>query len=279
MVRRMRLSQRALRVLIGLCLIAAVATAVALNLPGGDSNSAFGGDPLPTLFPDSQVRIVEGIVAPAQARALRDANRWLRTHPTRDDAAFENFALSSVGKPPTGVAQQRELALLHRIAASKTQAGVAAAAWLETHGKKDIWKLYRKQYQELVSPAAGDHAKKVLKDAYALANALATEGKADFARPSPYITDPSLHAANQSRFAKKFSYPAKHALISYALAGILTRFEPHRAGEYRWMADEIAYSRMYAGGHYPSDLAAGAYLGTLLEQYELRAAAVPAGKG
>jgi hypothetical protein len=275
MVKRTRLKQRAVRGLIVLALVAVAAAAALLNLPTGDSggsqNADLGGQPLPQLFPDARIAIVDRIVAPAQARAMRDANRWLSAHPTRDDAAFVNFALSSVGRPPSGAAQRRELAMLHRIDANRTPAGVAASVWLEAHGKKDIWKLYRHQYQDQVSPAVGDHAKAVFKATYALANQLATDGKAHFARPSPYIADPSLHALNQSRFTKKFSYPAKHSLISFALAALMTHYEPHRAAEYRWMADEISYSRMYAGGHYPSDIAAGAYLGTLLEQYELHA--------
>lgn len=35
---------------------------------------------------------------------------------------------------------------------------------------------------------------------------------------------------------------------------VLGHFEPHRAGEYRWMVNEIDYSRLYGGGHYLSDV-------------------------
>jgi hypothetical protein len=273
MVKQTRLGQRTVRVLIGLAITAAVAAAIILNLPAGgsDANPDLGGEPLPTLFPDAQIAVVDSIVAPAQARANRDIGRWLSSHPARDDRAFLNFALSSVGRPPRGGAQQREIAQLHSIDADRTATGIAAATWLEAHGKKDIWKLYRKQYQQLVPTATGDQAKQVFKATYSLANELAATGKTHFARPSPYIVDPSLHALNQSRFKKKFSYPAKHTLISFALAGVLAHYEPHRAAEYRWMAEEISFSRLYAGGHYPSDIAAGAYLGTLLERYELHA--------
>ena len=38
------------------------------------------------------------------------------------------------------------------------------------------------------------------------------------------------------------------------------------------MADEIANSRMYAGGHYLSALTAGAFIGTLIGDYERRKA-------
>jgi hypothetical protein len=39
---------------------------------------------------------------------------------------------------------------------------------------------------------------------------------------------------------------------------------------YRWMADEIDFSRLYAGGHYLSDLTVGAFLGTAIGDFELR---------
>jgi len=110
-----------------------------------------------------------------------------------------------------------------------------------------------------------------------LANKIETQGKRRFARNSPYIVDPSLHALNQKRFAKKFSYPSKHSVLSAALSRVLGHYEPHRRGEYRWMTDEVSFSRLYAGGHYPSDIAAGAYLGDLVGLYEL-ALTPPAGR-
>jgi hypothetical protein len=264
---------RRVRAAIALVLVALVAAAIVLNLPGG-ANSGSGKDlPIPPLLPDARVKMVDAIVAPAEARARRDANAWLAQHPARDDKAFVSFALAHVGKPPTGAAEARELAMLHRIDAHRTPTGIAAAKWLEAHGKKDVWKLYRKQYQDQVAPATAARVKAQWKATYKLAKLLAADGKVRFARPSPYIVDPTLHGLNQTRFGgtKKFSYPAKHALISFALGQLLAHYEPHRASEYRWMADEVSFSRMYAGGHYPSDVAAGAYLGTLIEQYELRA--------
>lgn len=277
-----RLGRRTVRILMGLVVVGLGAAAVVLNLPSGAKGGPLGGQPLPALFADSRLSLVDALVEPAQARARRDATRWLATHPARDDAAFAAFALNSVGPPPRDAAQQHELAVLHRVDARRTPAGVTAANWLEAHGKKDVWKLYLKQYGQFVGKPALMPKKTLFKATYKLANLVAKQGKARFARPSPYITDPTLHAINQKRFAKKFSYPATHAVISFALAPLLSRYEPHRAAEYRWMADEISYSRMYAGGHYPSDVAAGAYLGTLISQYELHASAppvVPTGKG
>lgn len=246
------------------------AAAAVLNWPSdGGGGGPLGGEPQPELYADSRLRLVARLVAPAEARARRDARQWLARHPGRDDRAFEAFALRQVGPPPDAAEQRRELATLHALGARRTPAGMAAAQWLEAHGRKDIWKLYLKQYRQLADKRTGKEAKALFRATYDLADALAGDAKTRFGRPSPYITDPSLNALNQGKFTKKVSYPARHAVTSFALAAILTSREPHRGPEYRWMAKEIAYSRLYAGGHYPSDVAAGAYLGTLVGEYEL----------
>lgn len=274
MPRSRRLDARGVRALILLVLIGLGIAALVLNLPSSSSaaknSGPLKGEPVPALFPDARLGTIEALVAPAQARARRDIIRYLTQFPGRNDPVFAQFALNEVGAPPAGAAQAGELRMLHEIDAGRTTAGITAATWLEAHGKHDIWKLYLKQFAQQAGKPAASRAKEVFTMSYLLANALAKTGKARFARPSPYITDPTLHALNQQRFAKKFSYPAKHAVIAFALAPLLTRLEPHRAAEYRWMADEIAYSRLYAGGHYPSDIAAGAYLGTLVSEYERR---------
>jgi len=75
-------------------LVALGGAALALNFPfGSDQEGPFKGQPLPELFPDSRLGLVEKLVAPAQARARRDVERYLATNPVRDDRAFAAFAL------------------------------------------------------------------------------------------------------------------------------------------------------------------------------------------
>ncbi|NUT54604.1 MAG: phosphatase PAP2 family protein [Thermoleophilia bacterium] len=271
MPRTPRLGRRAVKTLLVASFLAIALLALALNTVlagGGDAGGPFDGRAMPTLYPDSVLPVVSRLTAPAERRADAAAHKWLASHPVRDDVAFANYAVGAVGRPPGGDAQQRELAQLHRIDSSRTAAGAATANWLELHGKKDVWKLFLKQYRESVPNAAGDQAKTTFKATYALAKTVVDAAKNKYARPSPYITDPSLHALTQSRFTKKYSYPSKHAVISFAEATYLTRLEPHRGSEYEWMADEISYSRLYAGGHYPSDISAGVFLGRMIADYE-----------
>ena len=274
MRRRPRLGSRAVKALLVATLAAVAGLTLALNtvLASNDTGGGpFGGEPMPTLYPDSALTVVSRIVPVAQRRADAAARAWIVRHPVRDDAAFANYAVAAVGAPPSGAAQKRELAELHRIDAGRTATDAAVSTWLELHGKKDVWKLYLKQYRQQVAPPTGDGAKAAFKRTYALAKTIEDAAKAKYARLSPYVVDPSLHAVNQTRFTKKYSYPSKHAVIAFAESALLSHLEPHRAGEFNWMAEEIAYSRLYAGGHYPSDVAAGVFLGRLIADYELRA--------
>jgi hypothetical protein len=240
----------------------------------GDAGGAFKGSPVPPLFDDAQIAVVDGPLRSARARGHRAAAIWLDAHPLASEAEFAAWAQTAVGPPPGGRAQAGELAQLKALAASRTPAGTAAARWLESHGKKQPWKLFRKQAKPFLSPARSKAAKKALADALELGGKLQATAKARYGRPSPYQADPSIRALNQARFTgrKRQSYPSKHMVLAGAALALLEPLEPHRSDELRWMADEVAFSRMYAGGHYPSDLSAGMFLGTLIGDYERRKA-------
>lgn len=264
----------ALAVKIGMVfvLLAVGAGALALHANGsGGKKQPFDGQPPPTLYSSAQVAQVDAPVQAAVARAHRETAAWLAQHPLRDDAAFAAWAQRAMGSPPGAARQRAELAMLHRLATARSTAGVAAATWLEQHGKKQVWKLYGHQYRDFAPSAPGKREKQAMKAALKLGAALQASAKDRFARPSPYVTDPSVNALNQAKFKgqTRLSYPSKHAVLAAAAVAVLRHYEPAREPEYRWMADEIDFSRLYAGGHYLSDLTAGAFLGTAIGDYEL----------
>ncbi len=57
------------------------------------------------------------------------------------------------------------------------------------------------------------------------------------------------------------SFPSGHAANAFAAAVVLSRFATAPALAWWVLAGTIAYSRLYLGVHYPSDVAAGALVG------------------
>lgn len=61
-----------------------------------------------------------------------------------------------------------------------------------------------------------------------------------------------------------YSFPSGHATVSFACAAILTFALPRLVVPFYALAALIAFSRVYVGVHYPSDVVVGAVLGTLI---------------
>lgn len=58
-----------------------------------------------------------------------------------------------------------------------------------------------------------------------------------------------------------FSFPSGHATIAFAMAAVLTSYEPKYAWLFYALACCISLSRVFLGAHYPLDIIAGGVLG------------------
>ncbi|MEN9611004.1 MAG: hypothetical protein RLZZ628_1818 [Bacteroidota bacterium] len=79
-------------------------------------------------------------------------------------------------------------------------------------------------------------------------------------RTRPYITYPDL---NEKGLESTASFPSGHSSVAFQTATSLTLNFPRwevAVPAYLW-ASTVAYSRMYMGVHYPSDVLCGALLG------------------
>jgi len=64
------------------------------------------------------------------------------------------------------------------------------------------------------------------------------------------------------------SYPSGHASNAFASAGILAAL-PNGDPLASEMAAQVAFGRVYAAAHFPSDIAAGAFIGTAAATFTL----------
>jgi undecaprenyl-diphosphatase len=84
--------------------------------------------------------------------------------------------------------------------------------------------------------------------------------KRSIGRPRPFDRCPDIRAC--ARALDQFSFPSGHTLHAFAFLTICTWYFPVAAFALVPMVVLIAVSRVALGLHYPSDVAAGAVLGT-----------------
>jgi undecaprenyl-diphosphatase len=83
-------------------------------------------------------------------------------------------------------------------------------------------------------------------------------------RPRPRLADQGIAGWGPSFQSGHDSLPSGHALSSFAMAAVLSAFYP--AGQWAWysLAALVAFTRIYIGAHFASDVFVGAVLGVLI---------------
>ena len=227
-------------------------------------------DPPPALFESATVAPLESRVAAQTPRAHALMRQWWRDHGrARHDAAFTAWLKQTLPGPPSHAERTAEVGDVQQLAATRTAAGVRASTWLEAHGKKDVWKLYAHDQAELLPAAAGDARKQSVKDLLSLSKTVADALGTRYRQSAPYVLHPALrpdHVVASGQVCP-CSYPSRHAAAAAAATTYLSAREPHRATDYRWMASQVDWSRVYMAGHVSSDITAGALLGDLIGEY------------
>ncbi len=78
-------------------------------------------------------------------------------------------------------------------------------------------------------------------------------------RPRPFVTHPDLIALLDP--GDQWSFPSGHSLSSFAAASALCFYHRKSSIPAFLLAAAIAFSRLYACVHYPTDVLAGALIG------------------
>lgn len=269
----MRTSRRYAVVIVVAILAVLVGTVGSFGLGALAKPSAkakIAADPPPALFDAATVKPLQRQVDAQHARADALMRRWWRDHGrSRQDTAFTAWLERTLPGPPARATRDKEVAYVQGLASTRTPAGVRAASWLETHGKKDVWKLYAHDQAELLPAHGGHDRKKAVKDVLKLSKTVADTLGARYRQSAPYVLHPSLrpdHTVAKGQVCP-CSYPSRHAAAAAAATTYLSARDPHRASDYQWMQSQIDWSRVYMAGHTTSDITAGALLGDLIGEY------------
>lgn len=162
--------------------------------------------------------------------------------------------------PAEGSAMQKqELAELHHIQDTRTQADLDTAAWDSEH---EDWTAFAPtlglKFDMDVLPATA----KVLRAVDEEQTAAKRAGKAHFQRPRPWVVDSTVKGCDHSDDKPNSSYPSGHATMIFAMAVVLTDLMPDRSADILQQARDYAESRLVCGVHFRSDIVAGQALGT-----------------
>ena len=82
-----------------------------------------------------------------------------------------------------------------------------------------------------------------------------------FLRARPFVAHPQIHPLYAVHSS---SFPAGHAATAFAGATLLSYLAPRASPAFVLLAVAIAFSRIYVGVHYPSDVLAGAGIGVVV---------------
>lgn len=272
--RRRRRPARRYLVVAVLAVVAALVGGVGAYLQAASPSAKdlIAADPPPALFSAAAVAPTERSVRAESARARTLMARWWAAHGhTRDDPAFTAWLEQVLPPPPAPAARAAEVARVATLAPRRTPSGVAAATWLETHGKKDVWKLFAHDQAELLTSKQAKARKADVKAMLKLTKTVADTLGTRYQQSAPYVLRPSLrpdHTVTKGQVCP-CSYPSRHAAAGAAARTYLGGLAPDRLSQYEAMEAQIDWSRVYMAGHVPSDITAGALLGDLVGTYYL----------
>jgi membrane-associated phospholipid phosphatase len=253
--------------LVGPTAWAKVTGASATNLSAKDR---IGADPPPPLFSRTQVAGTRTDVAAQKTQASTLIGAWVAAHGTKnDDKAFVTWIEQVFPPPPANLTAQ--LPKVVALEKTRTAPGIAAATWLESYGKKDIWKLYVHDQREVLAPSTGNDRKAEVKALLKMSKQVADDLGTKFGSSAPYVKMPSLRKDHTVTSGQRCpcSYPSRHAAAGASSRTVLGTLMPERDAQYSATEAQVDYSRVYMAGHYPGDIRAGALLGDVIGDYFL----------
>ncbi len=163
---------------------------------------------------------------------------------------------------PTDTSTRDELRWMHDLARTRTPDSIRAAVWLSDHATTEMIDSTLRDYALRVRPDQARRGAALVQAVVEYAGRLGKATKERIRRDRPFVTDPTLPVAVDRPPADNYSFPSGHATAAFAAATVLAQLMPDRRASLMESATQIAYARTFAAVHYPSDILAGAALGS-----------------
>lgn len=195
---------------------------------------------------------VETVVADAKAGVMAEADSWTYLSPAQIDTT------RFLGPPPDAAATQRELAFMLSLQAQRTPEQAKLAAADHEQSVFRFASVMGDTFQRDRLPLTA----RLFETLHETGNAMEKQGKNKWKRVRPPVADARIQAV--AKYSRSGSYPSGHATFSFLSAIVLADLVPERSEQIFARAREFGENRVIGGVHYPSDVAAGQRLATLI---------------
>jgi hypothetical protein len=202
---------------------------------------------------------VDAAFKDAVASGQASGAAWRAACPGASVADYDKATLASLGRPPDAAGQSAELVLMHQVADARTAQLNGTAMFYEQHASHGAWMGYLQQIASGQGMARAQAVEQAMSDAVKRAGTLSEVERADVGRLRPFEVDPTLTTV-VPRPTGNPSFPSGHATAAFAAALVLAKALPQERDELLAEAEQAAWSRVYGGVHFPSDVVAAARL-------------------
>jgi acid phosphatase (class A) len=167
-----------------------------------------------------------------------------------------------------GLVEKGELKAMHVLQDHRTPERDAWAREMASGGSMKVWWKQSGQFRKDTGFLRGWTGTAVAAGAMGAGLVASELEKHHFDRERPYDVDPTIVPVVPKPHDS--SYPSGHSTVSFAAARVFGKLDPDHAKGYYEVATKVAASRVYGGVHFPSDVVAGAALGTVVGEGALR---------
>lgn len=214
---------------------------------------------------------VESAPVPAQIETQVINGLRLPKIPGLPDASTPGVPFGKLVAPPApgSLAAKADMAVVKGAQLLRTEEGDAWAVKMANEGVTTMWLDLARRHRAQTGRVQGWLDTALLASTLAANGTLSMVGKVKYDRDRPFVVDPTIKPPVHLPGSK--SYPSGHASAAYAAARVIATLSPELAKEAYSLAAQVAISRVYAGVHYPTDVVAGALMGTAVAEAALRA--------